>query len=158
MKKPTLKDLGLSEDDEPIVKAVREKSCPTCGVKIPEQQRECADCASIRKTSSTSATSASAREKSWESECPYCGAKVSSEVEKCKHCGEFIAPSHHSDLLAGFLGLFLGPVGLWYKGNWAAGFAWLTMGILLSIPTGGLAAPFFWIGMMIHAVAAKPKR
>jgi hypothetical protein len=59
--------------------------------------------------------------------------------------------------------LFLGPVGLWYKGQWAAGFAWLAMALVfgfgLGLITGGLGccfAPVFWIGMAIHAGMAKP--
>ena len=69
-------------------------------------------------------------------------------------------PSHsHSDALAGCLGLFLGPVGLWYKGQWLAGFAWLAMAILVVAGSGGLGivfAPVFWFGMCIHAIVAKP--
>lgn len=63
-----------------------------------------------------------------------------------------------SDLAAGCLGILLGPVGLWYKGHWAAGFAWLAMGIIFGILTSGIAAPVFWVGMAIHAATAKPRR
>jgi hypothetical protein len=38
------------------------------------------------------------------------------------------------------VGLLLGPVGLWYKGQWAAGFAWLVMAILFGIMSGGCLA------------------
>ncbi len=62
-----------------------------------------------------------------------------------------------SNAMAGCLGLFLGPVGLWYKGHWGAGFAWLVMAIIVSVATGGIAAPFFWIGMCIHAIVAEPE-
>jgi hypothetical protein len=30
-----------------------------------------------------------------------------------------------SNLVAALLAATLGPVGLWYKGHWGAGFAWL---------------------------------
>lgn len=60
-----------------------------------------------------------------------------------------------SDSTAGCLGLLLGPVGLWYKGQWAAGFAWLAMAIVLGAASGGILAPFFWVGMAIHAYNAE---
>ena len=62
-----------------------------------------------------------------------------------------------SNGVALLLGLLLGPVGLWYKGHWVAGFAWLVMAVIIMIPTYGLAAPVFWIGMAIHAAAAEPR-
>ncbi len=62
-----------------------------------------------------------------------------------------------SDALAGCLGFLLGPVGLWYKGNWAAGFAWLVMGAIVIAATGMVAAPFVWVGMGLHAMVARPK-
>jgi hypothetical protein len=58
-----------------------------------------------------------------------------------------------SNFLAFLLGLFLGPVGLWYKGHWVAGFAWLVM-FAIMIPVSLFAAPIFWIGMAIHAGTA----
>lgn len=81
---------------------------------------------------------------------------MSSAARACPHCGFVNAPKK-SNLAAGCLGILLGPVGLWYKGHWAAGFAWLVMAIIIGFATGGLAAPIFWIGMAIHAMAAKPK-
>jgi hypothetical protein len=62
-----------------------------------------------------------------------------------------------SNGLAFLFGLFLGPVGLWYKRNWAAGFAWLVMGAIVSAATFLLAAPLIWIGMAIHAAVAEPR-
>jgi len=65
---------------------------------------------------------------------------------------------NQSDAVAGFLGFFFGPVGLWYKGHWAAGFAWLAMIVIVALATGGVGivfAPIFWIGMIIHAIVAK---
>jgi len=109
--------------------------------------------------------------------CPYCAESISIEAKKCRHCGEFLDPSlraanqmaQHSiptknasvppksDAVAGCLGFLLGPVGLWYKGQWAAGFAWIVMAFLMTIATGGVAAPVFWIGMGLHAMVAKTK-
>ena len=63
-----------------------------------------------------------------------------------------------SNATAGCLALLLGPVGLWYKGCWAAGFAWLVMAILIAPLTGFLTAPLFWIGMTIHAILAEPRQ
>ena len=62
-----------------------------------------------------------------------------------------------SNALAFILGLLLGPVGLWYKGHWAAGFAWLVMAIIVGALTGLIAAPLFWFGMAIHAAVAEPR-
>ena len=62
-----------------------------------------------------------------------------------------------SDLGAFFLGLLLGPVGLWYKGHILAGFVWLGAARAVALTgVGLLAAPVFWFGMAIHAAAAKP--
>lgn len=89
--------------------------------------------------------------------CPFCKEPVDSSALKCKHCGSNLAAANKSNLAAGCLGLLLGPVGLWYKGHWAAGFAWLAMAVLLGIASGGWLAPVFWVGMAIHAAVAKPK-
>jgi len=86
--------------------------------------------------------------------CPYCRGQIPNSAQKCMHCGEFLAGTEHSDVLACLLGLFLGPVGLWYKGHFAAGFAWLAFWIIVVLATGGVGiclAPFFWLGMGIHA-------
>ena len=101
--------------------------------------------------------------------CPECGKETSSAAAYCPHCGHPILPvppavqivptpaEPKSDAMAGCLGFLLGPVGLWYKGRWVEGFAWLIMALLVVPATGFLAAPFFWIGMGLHAVLAKPK-
>lgn len=90
--------------------------------------------------------------------CPFCKEEILADAQKCKHCGEFLVMPGKSNALAGCLGLVLGPVGLWYKGHWAAGFAWLAMAIVVGAATAGWAAPIFWVGMAIHAAAAEPKR
>lgn len=93
--------------------------------------------------------------------CPYCRGHIAAGVQKCLHCGEFLSPPSQSDNTAGCLGLLLGPIGLWYKGQWAAGFAWIVGIILVVFGTAGLGvvfAPFFWIGMAIHAYKAKVRR
>jgi uncharacterized protein DUF4339 len=66
---------------------------------------------------------------------------------------------NQSDAVAGLLGFFFGPVGLWYKGHWTAGFAWLAIIVIVALATGGVGIVFasiFWIGMIIHAIVAKP--
>jgi hypothetical protein len=93
--------------------------------------------------------------------CRFCHSPIPHGVQKCRHCGEFLSPTGKSDGLAGCLGLALGPVGLWYKGLWGAGFAWLAVWVLLVIATGGFAillAPIFWLGMGIHSFVAKARR
>ncbi len=89
--------------------------------------------------------------------CPFCKELILAGAIKCKHCGSDLEVPQKSDAAAGCLGLLLGPVGLWYKGHWAAGFAWLAMALLIGILTGGWLAPVFWIGMAAHAACAKPK-
>lgn len=93
--------------------------------------------------------------------CPYCRGEVHYGVQKCRHCGEFLVRTDHSDALAAGLGCLLGPVGLWYKGHFIAGFAWIAAWFLLVFATAGfglLLAPFFWLGMAIHAGLAKGAR
>ena len=93
--------------------------------------------------------------------CPYCGRQIQRGVQKCGHCGEWLIGTGHSDAVAGALGCLLGSVGLWYKGHWAAGFAWLAAIFLTALATGGfglLLAPLFWIGMAIHAAAVQGRR
>lgn len=93
--------------------------------------------------------------------CPFCHGPINLGVVKCRHCGEFLSAASQSDGTAGCLGFFLGPVGLWYKGHWAAGFAWIVGFFIVVLGTGGIGvilAPVFWIGMAIHAFQAKPKR
>ena len=89
--------------------------------------------------------------------CPFCRERVVAGALKCKHCGSNLAAAGKSDTAAGCLGLLLGPVGLWYKGHWAAGFAWLAMAVLLGVASGGWLVPLLWIGMATHAAGAKPK-
>jgi hypothetical protein len=62
-----------------------------------------------------------------------------------------------SDAVAALLGFLLGPVGLWYKGQWAAGFAWLTVMLISTIAVGTWIAPLFWIGMAVHAARAETR-
>jgi hypothetical protein len=93
--------------------------------------------------------------------CRFCHGPISAGVQKCRHCGEFLTAAPQSNGTAGCLGLLLGPVGLWYKGQWAAGFAWIVITILIMLGTGGVGiilAPVFWIGMAVHAYSAPVKR
>jgi len=89
--------------------------------------------------------------------CKECGAQISTQAQTCPKCGFEILPVK-SNFTAGCLGFLLGPVGLWYKGHWAAGFAWLILGTVIVVSTSGLVLPILWIGMGIHAIAVKPKR
>jgi hypothetical protein len=90
-------------------------------------------------------------------QCPFCKEPIVAGALKCKHCGSNLAAAQKSDVAAGCLGLLFGPVGLWYKGHWAAGFAWLAMAVLLGFASGGWLVPVFWIGMAIHAAVARPQ-
>ena len=97
--------------------------------------------------------------------CPYCKEDIRFDAVKCRHCQSMIressADAKASDVVAFFLAVFFGVVGLWYKGHWGAGFAWIGAAILLFIVTGGIgfiALPFFWIGIIIHAAAADDRR
>ena len=94
--------------------------------------------------------------------CPYCAEMIAFEAVKCKHCGEFLAgPARakpaveRSGCTAAFLSFLFPPLGLWYKRQWLAGFAWLIGGIVAIYAIGYLAAPIVVVGSIIHAAAAE---
>ena len=71
-------------------------------------------------------------------------------------------PTEKSDAAAILLSFLFGPAGLWYKGQWAAGWAWIGAGLLFALifarsPAFIFLLPFFWVGMAIHAAMAKVK-
>lgn len=126
-------------------------ACPHCGVPSPGvtgdlREESCSECG--RTIVAT-----------YEGPCPHCGMEypfldsLGGRDRKSSSSNR----SHQSekpDNTAGCLGLLLGPVGLWYKGQWAAGFAWLVIAIIGTAGSGGILAPLFWIGMAIHAYKA----
>lgn len=126
--------------------------CEKCGAEHVEGQRFCERCGAPTTRLIP---------------CPSCDREVSRFAAQCPHCGHPLRtsgsaaaqtpPAQKSDGVAGCLGLFFGPVGLWYKGHWAAGFAWLVIAIIIIPMTGLLAAPLFWVGMAIHAASVKAK-
>jgi len=107
------------------------------------------------------------------SSCPECKQPVAVGVSTCPGCGAWVAGAikrrgrllqrrlvrvtgrERSDYMAGLLGLLLGPVGLWYKRNWVAGFAWLALGLTAGMASTWWLAPIFWFGMAGHAFVAK---
>lgn len=95
--------------------------------------------------------------------CPDCLGVFSDAAAACPRCG-WRAVAQRSNLGAGCLGFLFGPVGLWYKGQWAAGFAWMAVAIVTGLVVGAVAwpmllivAPAFWIGMALHAMVASSK-
>lgn len=70
--------------------------------------------------------------------CHACRAEVDPLAIRCRHCGEDFQRVQKCNVTAGCLGFALGPVGLWYKGQWGAGFAWLTMIVIVILATGGI--------------------
>ena len=136
--------------------------CPDCKRQISDLAPTCPECGRPNEDGRPPAPpSGSVRTHSEPSSkqgafCTHCGEPIRAGASRCPHCGGVFPPAR-SNLLAGCLGLLLGPVGLWYKGHWAAGFAWLLIGIILSIASGGLVLPILWIGMALHAAAAEPR-
>jgi len=53
--------------------------------------------------------------------------------------------------LAALLGILIVGAGHMYLGKWAKGIALLIVGIIISVVTGGIAAPFIWIISCIWA-------
>jgi hypothetical protein len=91
--------------------------------------------------------------------CPFCAEQIQAEAIKCRYCGERLNRKK-DDLLACYLGLLLGPVGLWYKRQWAVGFVWLIIIVVVTTQArevAGLLAPFFCIGMAVHAGFVTPR-
>lgn len=125
-------------------------TCPNCGVPKPGAERviegQCRGCARRLQIGP-------------DDDCPHCGTEypLSANLEQGTSDTPTQSGEEKSDATAGCLGFLLGPVGLWYKGQWAAGFAWLAMAVLLGAVSGGILAPFMWIGMAIHAYTADSK-
>ena len=88
--------------------------------------------------------------------CPFCKEEVRVHAMKCKHCQSMLV-EQKSDTVAMLLALVLGPVGLWYKGQWAAGFAWIA-GVFIVVFAFGVfslfVAPMMWLFMAAHAYGA----
>ena len=115
--------------------------CRECGRDISTEARECPHCG-VPEPAGGNVESGTCKE---------CGSSITVVKDTiCPECGEEfpLLPAYSegagtpvnesgrtstskgsrtgdekSDGTAGCLGLFLGPVGLWYKGQWAAGFA-----------------------------------
>lgn len=105
------------------------ENCPQCDLHLPFAERPLTGAASLSNGGESGNRSA--------------GSSKTSNKQK-------------SDGLAGLLGFLLGPVGLWYKRQWAAGFAWLAGAFIAGAMSGGFLAPVAWIGMAIHAYNADP--
>lgn len=147
--------------------------CRECGHEVSTEARMCPNCgvpdpSGMGKDLQTGICRACRRQitADYEGECPECGQKFpflksvdlpSGEESGSREelSGSSGSSGTKSDSTAGCLGLLLGPVGLWYKRQWAAGFAWLVMAIILGVASGGILAPFLWIGMAIHAHQAE---
>lgn len=122
------------------------EECRECDHEVSTEAEACPNCGAPHPTRTESPKT---------NPCPSCGKRIRMGLEECPHCGRTLGD--YSDNTAGCLGLLLGPVGLWYKQKWAAGFAWLAMAVLFGILSGGWLAPFFWFGMAAHAYAADPE-
>ena len=144
---------------EPLIEETNShKPCPFCAEKIQAAATKCKHCGEFLNSPQTKPAYNNAPTKSpvQRYKCPVCLGPIALNATSCPSCGYKNIPIK-SNLGAGCLGFLLGPVGLWYKGNWAAGFAWLVFAIIFGVATGGIAAPFFWVGMAIHAYVATPK-
>lgn len=142
------------------------KECWECGEGISTAAETCPNCGAPARSGLADHSSGRCRhcgdaiEILSGSPCPECGT----EAPLSGHWSKSSKPaarrtelqSEKSDGLAALLGFFLGPVGLWYKGQWAAGFAWVFGAFVLAAASSGLLAPVAWIGMAMHAYQADP--
>lgn len=141
------------------------KACPFCAESIQDEAIKCRHCGEALNTTaagwqtfrkSLDAMSPEQRRVALE--------RLTSEQRKYLAYGgtqlssQAAAVPTKSNLVAFLLGIFLGPVGLWYKRQWAAGFAWLAGALILGVATFGLIAPIMWLGMAIHAAVAEPRQ
>ena len=93
--------------------------------------------------------------------CPFCRVEIPSNAPMCQYCGKSFNGGQRSNVVAGILGIFLGPVGLWYKGHVDAGIIWLAMIFFICAISDGLGlilVPFLWIAMAMHAILVPAKR
>ncbi len=92
--------------------------------------------------------------------CPDCGSELSEKFPLCTSCGYDSRPklSEKSDIIAVALCFLFGPIGLWYKGHWLAGFVWLIAAVIAGVTFGVFSTPFIFVGILIHTVIVKPKK
>lgn len=57
--------------------------------------------------------------------------------------------------IAGWLSAFVLPCGFWYKHQWMTGWAWLAMGIICGVSTGGVLNFFIAPFAIVHAYRIK---
>ena len=131
--------------------------CPFCDAEISVTAKKCRHCGEWIRGECTRCGVAVRGRWAAQSLCADCERVVPATTPQGiqAHYSQPPQVQQKSAITAGCLGLALGPVGLWYKGHWAAGFAWLVMTVILA-PTV-VALPFCWVGMAIHAAVADTK-
>jgi len=93
--------------------------------------------------------------------CPFCRETIPTAAKLCSHCGSRVAMAARSSVGHGILAmlasfLFL-PLGFWYKGQYAVGFAWLVVSIVFFAVGGWMLGTVAYVIGVIHAAAISPK-
>ncbi len=136
-------------------------TCKHCGEKNPTGAKFCESCGKELKEI-ISKTKQEKDKKGNLVPCKDCGKLISKNAELCPGCGVRLnktkadynitrgITTKRSSGTAAVLGILVGPFGYLYVRRFGLCIAWLIFGIILVAITGGIAAPFLWIGWAVH--------
>lgn len=141
-------------------------TCKHCGEKNPKDAEFCESCGKELKKDM-------GKKKSEDNQnlisCKDCGKLISKNAELCPNCGVRLKKTKVDYNItrgittkrslggAAALGILIGPFGYLYVKRFGLCIGWLIFGIILIAITGGIAAPFLWIGWAVHQYSIAKK-